>query len=847
MYLDQDLVTFELIIDKCIEDSLGFLSERQHVEYIKQLIQETAAKFITLVKEKCQHTLPLNNANIIQQIVRLIKVCLKNESSLESLQIDDIGNWKKSLEKLTIFTYFWSVATGIPTTLFGRFEKILWDIFDLEPVKGTLQNYYFLFNKTGSEFLKWDLIIEPFKYQQNMSFFEMFVPTKESVCYSWFSQRFLRVQEPLFFTGPTGTGKTIVMRTVIKDFVETKNYQSVEITFTYQTKSRNTQDQMEFKLQYHRVKGQVVLMPPPQKTLLVFIDDANMPAKEVYGAQPAIELLRVFCEYGGFYCRQSHIWKQVKNTFLCCASGPSTNGRNQLSPQFIRYFTMLFLPPTHEESLNQIFSQILKEFLAKNNYRQEIKEFGEKGNLVQSTLQIYEGVTLQMLPIPSKAHYIFNLRDVAKVLQGMLMVKPQSLSSQEQFCRLWFHEVCRVFYDRLCTPEDRDWFQRLVMKTMQVNFKQDVEKKELFESENPILFGSFMSILEDKKKALYEEGRNFQRISMIMQTVMETQTALNLSLFKQAVEQIAYIARVLAQERGHMMLVAVGGSGKTSLTSLACRLTQAQFQQIEIKKSGQLRDFRDELFEILKVAGYQKEKVCLYLSDSSIRQEVFLDDINSLLNSGDISSILTNEQLEKVHLDLLVETRFEDDKNVSPYQLFINRVRQHLHIVMGFSPIGNQFRNRVRMFPSIVSCCTINWVASWPQEALLSVASKIFSEKLTFEGINEKIKNKYAELCVFVHNTVTDAVLEFKRRFFRNIYVTPKMFVDFIKTYLTLLEMKQTELGVLRDRLHNSLEKIQESKQSITVLQDTMKKLQPQLKLKTIQTDELIQKLEVDQ
>ena len=94
------------------------------------------------------------------------------------------------------------------------------------------------------------------------------------------------------------------------------------------------------------------------------------------------------------------------------------------------------------------------------------------------------------------------------------------------------------------------------------------------------------------------------------------------------------------------------------------------------------------------------------------------------------------------------------------------------------------------MFPSIVSCSTINWMTSWPQEALLSVASKIFSEKLTFEGINEKIKNKYADFCVVVHNSVMDAVIDFKRRYFKNIYVTPKMFIDFIKTYLTLLDMK---------------------------------------------------------
>lgn len=43
------------------------------------------------------------------------------------------------------------------------------------------------------------------------------------------------------------------------------------------------------------------------------------------------------------------------------------------------------------------------------------------------------------------------------------------------------------------------------------------------------------------------------------------------------------------------------------------------------------------------------------------------------------------------------------------YNLFIERVRQNLHIVLAMSPIGDTFRSRLRMFPSLISCCTIDW------------------------------------------------------------------------------------------------------------------------------------------
>ena len=43
------------------------------------------------------------------------------------------------------------------------------------------------------------------------------------------------------------------------------------------------------------------------------------------------------------------------------------------------------------------------------------------------------------------------------------------------------------------------------------------------------------------------------------------------------------------------------------------------------------------------------------------------------------------------------------------YNKFIERVRAHLHIILAFSPIGDSFRNNLRMFPALINCCTIDW------------------------------------------------------------------------------------------------------------------------------------------
>lgn len=89
---------------------------------------------------------------------------------------------------------------------------------------------------------------------------------------------------------------------------------------------------------------------------------------------------------------------------------------------------------------------------------------------------VYKSAVVNFLPTPSKSHYVFNLRDFSRVVNGVLLAPKSHMTEGDKLIRLWVHEVYRVFYDRLVDDKDRLQFFEIVKEMLHQYFKVNIDK-----------------------------------------------------------------------------------------------------------------------------------------------------------------------------------------------------------------------------------------------------------------------------------------------------------------------------------------------------------------------------------
>ncbi|OWF46435.1 Dynein heavy chain 6, axonemal [Mizuhopecten yessoensis] len=619
------------------------------------------------------------------------------------------------------------------------------------------------------------------------------------------------------------------------------------IQFSAQTTAARLQAHIVHKL---IKKGKETLGAPKGRKVIVFVDDLNMPAPEEYGAQPPLELLRQFLELGGFFDTAKLVWKDILDVNLIAACGPTGGGRNPISPRLLKHFCMLALPQPSTRSLQHIYQVQLGKFFTEGDFASEFKD--QLIPLVSASIAVYYRMCSNMLPTPTKSHYNFNLRDLSKVIQGLLQAHETVIISKDNSALLFAHEATRVFHDRLIFHEDRDMFFQFLSDILHDYFKVKWSKDMLMNKQ--VLFGDFFEM--EATLHVYRPMSDRTKLAQVLEEYYMRMNygntkASQMVFFKDAVEHITRAARVFRQPGGHMMLVGLDGTGKATVVQLAAHISNCELFKLTLQRGYNFSEFRDDLKKLFLSSGVKGKKNVFLLTDSDIVKESFLEDINCILNSGEVPDLFDNEELDGITMDLKQTAAEADipDTRASVYQFFIHRVRQNLHVVLTMSPAGGKFRQRCRMNPALINCCTIDWYDEWEEEAMLSVAQVFFSnaEFIASENYDlDLLKRRVGKVCVEIHKSIGVMSTKYWEEMRRHYYSTPSSYMEFIRLYSKMLRENKTEFVNNKNRLEVGLLKLSEANTSVGTMQEILVSLGPQIEEKQRDTEVLLQQLEKD-
>ncbi|KAF0719522.1 Aste57867_966 [Aphanomyces stellatus] len=693
----------------------------------------------------------------------------------------------------------------------------------------------------------WENHVAPFAYVKYTPVFNIMVPTVDVTKYSHLYSLLVDGMKPVFLTGDTGAGKTVIAHSVLDNLAVTGDANGmgiipVYVHFSAQTTSWTTQMSIENKL---IKKRKTLLGAPVNKKVVVFADDINLPAADAYGTQACIELLRQLLDHKGLYDREKYFWKDVSDTVITAAAGHPGGGRQALSQRFMKHFTVFSLPAGNDDAMRVIFLAVVNGHLNSFSFSPAVRD--SVVQMVEATITLYGEVTEALRPTPSKCHYLFNLRDVVKVFAGVLNVRPSF--SVDTSVKLWMHECMRVFCDRLVNKTDRLWFTTTMVTLVNKYFRMGWTHDHIFGSDDSIsvLFGCYgTGQVKD-----YEEITDIESLEDLLNTFVDEYNSfhsapLTLIFFRDTIMHISSMTRMLMQPRGNVMLIGVGGSGKRSLAKLAASIMGQDCFEIELTRTYGRNEFREDLKTLLTKTGVKGKDTMFLLTDTQLISEEFVEDINSLLNAGEIPNLFTHEETEAIINDMkpVLQQLAVEDTRQNAELLFVQRIRNHLHIVLCMSPVGTTFRYRCRQFPSLINCTTMDWYEEWPTSALMTVAESYLADVAL---ASEASRKALANMFVHVHHSIGRYIALFFQVFQRHVYVTPKTYLDSIRLYLRMLMEKRQQAKEAFERLSTGVIKLEDTNRIVAALQIELTNLQPILAAKAIEAEELLKQVSIDQ
>ncbi|XP_055375876.1 dynein axonemal heavy chain 2 [Condylostylus longicornis] len=826
---------------------------KEYVALLTDLFDKFTDKCLEFKKQNCRETVPVNDLCSIIQLCNLLEILASKDIRIVS---DNIEHLTAMTTIWFVFCLTWSVCATVDEDGRTKFDAFIRDNENCFPMKDTIYDYYV--DLKQKNFVPWEnKLSETWRYLKDTPFYKIVVPTVDTVRYEYLVLNLLLSDKPIMLVGGVGTGKSSTAASVL-EAIDKEKYTVLSINMSGQTTAPGLQESIENKTEKCT---KVLFAPPGGKKMIVFMDDFNMPIKDEYGSQPPLELVRQWLDYKFWYNRKNQQRVYVSNCTPMSAMGEPGGGRQVISSRTLSRFSVINVIFPNFATIIRIFGTILKQ--KTSDFMNDIRLSWK--SMAEATFDLYNSVKSKMLPTPTKSHYLFNLRDISKIYQGLLRSNPESQNTKLAMLKLWVHECFRVFCDRLVDKLEIDWFLNQVSSTLGKYF--GFEYNDVCPDKRSPIFGDFMSAsgyYEDLCPRNIDDLRQFLIAQQENYNISPGMARIDLVFFREAIEHITKIVRIISQPRGHVLNIGIGGSGRQSMTSMATFVCELNMFRIEVTKKYKTQEFREDLKSLYKITGVKNRGTVFLFNDEQIVENNFLEILNNILSTGE-ANLFKIEEFEELknEIEPLAKKNNVILTTESMYNFFMLTVRNNLHLVLNLTPVGENFRLYIRQYPALINSTTCNYFRTWSKEALLEVAEKFLYDiklniptpsvllqinrdsfiKSTENQMRIDIAHIFSDIHLGVRETSNIMLNEMKRY----NYVTPMNYLELVAGFQDLLKKKRSEISKYANRLRNGLSKIEETSEKVGVMSEELKVSQIQVAELAIQCEHFIVEINTQQ
>ena len=195
--------------------------------------------FSRMAPHREHQAMPCIDMQIVQNLCSFLEAFFTKAPGLQLNAKKEV--WVRYLNAYFAYSFFWAFGGHFKSSASRFLDKMMRDFFAKNQIEGTDTVFEYFLELKECKFVHWKHLLGEFAFPTRPTpFFQLVVPTIETLRSAHILGLMTQVSKPIFVTGGTGTGKSMIIQNFINENKEKLQLLPIMLNFSAQTDSSST-------------------------------------------------------------------------------------------------------------------------------------------------------------------------------------------------------------------------------------------------------------------------------------------------------------------------------------------------------------------------------------------------------------------------------------------------------------------------------------------------------------------------------------------------------------------------------------------------------------------------------